>query len=286
MIVRATGGSHRGQVREGNDDHYCIGHHVEQCALTALSFDADAAFFRDYGLLCAVADGMGGYEGGAIASRVALETLSGYFYAEKRTGATVSDLKAGLERCFTQMQRTLELTLRREAHLARAGSTLAGIALLAPDVLAVFHCGDSRVLRASGGYLRPLTLDHTPVAADIAQGRLSEEQAATMPVASQLTRSLGIEGDSAIEIGDESAWTSSDTFLMGSDGWHGLGRGLSQRALRETLRQHPKASPEEITRLLVSEAVRLDGNDNATLVMIRFEEEPDGGSAVEGSAHE
>ena len=270
MRIRAAGWSHQGTVREKNDDHYCLGQWVEQGALAALSLDDGSSFWTQYGLLAAVADGMGGYAGGALASRIVLETLSGHFYAEKRDGASATELIESLQKYFEQTQRVLEHALRRKPELAEAGTTLAGVALLPPDVMVVFHAGDSRVLRASGGYLRPLTTDHTPVAADILSGRMSEEQASTLPVASQLTHSLGLEGDSSIEIGEERLWSPGDAFLMGSDGWHGLGRGLSQRAVRNIWRDNDRTSPDALVRQLVNQAVSEDGRDNATMVMVQL----------------
>ena len=273
MIIQAAGWSHCGRVRTGNDDHFCVGSWVEQGAAASLQIGADAAWFRDYGLLCAVADGMGGYEGGALASRVMLEALSGLFYAEKRAGADAAALRESVQKCFDGARRVLEHALRREPQLAQAGTTLAGIALLPPDVLVVFHVGDSRVLRWSGGYARALTIDHSPVAADILAGRLSEEAAAALPIASQITRSLGIEGDGTLEIGDEAVWKTGESFLLGSDGWHGLGRGLSQRAVRDALRDQPDARPAAMVQSLVSQAVQHDGQDNATLVMVSLHED-------------
>ena len=65
----------------------------------------------------------------------------------------------------------------QRANLKEAGTTLAGLALFEPNDLIVFHVGDSRVLRISGGYARALTVDHTPVGNDVASGRMTEGQA-------------------------------------------------------------------------------------------------------------
>jgi serine/threonine protein phosphatase PrpC len=159
MRITAAGLSHRGTVRPSNEDHYCLGAFVEQEAFTSLTLDTSSTTFAQYGLLAAVADGMGGYAGGSLASRVALETLSAGFYGERRSGCTAEQLAASLQRYLEQTRQVLAHVLQRSPEYAQAGTTLAGIALMPPDIMAVFHAGDSRVLRAAAGYLRPLTVD-------------------------------------------------------------------------------------------------------------------------------
>lgn len=268
-----AGFSHPGRVRAGNDDYFCLGPLVEQNGGAALSFETSSRFFSEFGLLCAVADGMGGYEGGAVASKTVLETLSALFYARKHGGMSAPQLAAQLEDDLASVRRVLDATLQRE-NLLRAGTTLAGVVLLPPDVAVVFHCGDSRVLRCSGGYMRNLTLDHTPLAAEIAAGRLDESEAAVSSLASKVNRALGLEGDSRVEINAELGWCNGDSFLLCSDGFHGLGRGLSHAHLRDRF-----ASFEETNgcsclaarvQSAVKESVALDGHDNATLVQIQI----------------
>jgi PPM family protein phosphatase len=263
------GCSHLGQVRSQNDDCFCIGPKVEQLGSLELSFPTTSAFFHEYGLLCAVADGMGGYAGGALAARTVVQTLSSLFYAQKHAGMDVDELACCLERDLFQTQHALEATLQREDVL-RAGTTLAGLVLLPPDVALVFHCGDSRVLRASGGYVRALTLDHAPLAAEIAAGRLDESHVATSPLASKVSRALGLEGDRRVEINTDFSWEVGDTFLLCSDGFHGTGRGLTQSSLREHLADLSHTAPGKMAEQLVDAAVTADGSDNVTLVTVRI----------------
>jgi serine/threonine protein phosphatase PrpC len=261
-----------GRVRAQNDDYFCLGPLIEQNGGAALAFEATSRFFSNFGLLCAVADGMGGYAGGAVASKTVLETLSALFYARKHEGMNAQQLATQLEEDFVSVRKVLEATLHRDG-LSSAGTTLAGIVLLPPDVAVVFHCGDSRVLRCSGGYVRALTLDHTPLAAEIAAGRMDESSAATSPLASKVSRSLGLKGDTRIEMNGDLTWQTGDSFLLCTDGFHGLGRGLSPAALRDcfaTSRQN-KVHTNSATQvqMAVEESVALDGHDNSTLVQIQ-----------------
>ena len=237
MRIHAAGLSNAGHRREKNDDFYCIGPFVEQETLTALSLDSASGVFQQYGFLAAVADGMGAYAGGAVASRVVLETLSALFYGERHAGMTEHAFLACLEGYLAKTKDVLTGVLQRSPELREAGTTLAGIALLAPDILAVFHIGDSRVLRASAGYVRPLTVDHTPIGQDIASGRLTEVEAARIPGASSLTRSLGLQGNTTIECVVAHTAVPGNQFFIGTDAWHGVGRGLSRQTIQDIARQ-------------------------------------------------
>lgn len=160
MRIFAAGLSDAGVTRATNDDHYCIGPFVEQGSLTSLSLDTASVSFQRHGLLAAVADGMGSYAGGAIASRILLETLSALFYGQQLQGNTPDELREQLAGCLQQAQEVLRAYLLRDEKLHEAGTTLAGLVLLPPDICLVFHLGDSRVLREAAGYVRQL--DHPP----------------------------------------------------------------------------------------------------------------------------
>jgi len=269
MRITAAGLSDRGTGRPGNEDHYCVGAFVEQEAFTALTLEAGSTMFQQYGLLAAVADGMGGYAGGALASRVALETLSASYYGEKRGGCTATELAGCLERYLAQAQQVLVHVLEHSPEYAQAGTTIAGVAMMPPDLLAVFHAGDSRVLRATAGYVRPLTVDHTPFGPDLTSGQISEEEVRGLPEVSQLTRSLGAGGDTRAEITIENSWAPEISLLIGTDGWHGVAGGLTRQAVQEIVRRG--GTVEEQLRALLADAVAADGRDNATLVMVRIE---------------
>jgi serine/threonine protein phosphatase PrpC len=270
--IEVTGYSHPGRVRAHNDDSFCIGPLVEQIGGASLAFETSSRFFNDFGLLCAVADGMGGYEGGALASKTVLETLSALFYAQKHSGMDAAGMKVQLETDFSKVLKVLEATLHREG-LNSAGTTLAGVVLLPGNLSMVFHCGDSRVLRFSGRYVRALTTDHTPLAAEIAAGRLDEAGAAGSPLTSKVSRALGLEGDTRVEMNVELGWDQGDSFLLCTDGFHGLGRGLSTAMLRDYLTNISEtkvcSSLASQVKTAVEKSVELDGHDNATLVQIQ-----------------
>lgn len=232
-----------------------------------LEFDESSAAFQNYGLLCAVADGIGGYEGGSRAAQIVLQTLSSQFYTRKRGGLSAHEVVESLQEDFAEMSRILGEKLRAE-NLDDAGTTLAGLLLLPSDIAIKFWCGDSRILRASGGYVRALTIDHAPLARDVAQGITSEQAAADSPLSSKISRSLGVKGDGRIECDAETKWERGDRFLLATDGFHGLGRGLDLASLRAQLGHVEGLAPRARVEQLVAAAVETDGRDNVTLVEI------------------
>ncbi|MEI7831790.1 MAG: PP2C family serine/threonine-protein phosphatase [bacterium] len=272
MLIRAVGLGNQGVTPLKNDDHFCIGPFVEQTAFTSVVTDTNSSLFQQYGLLVAVADGIGGYAGGGLASRLALETLSVLFYAEPRGMYTDSrQLAADVAGYLERTQELLAGKLARSPSLAEAGTTIAGIVLVPPDYLVVFHAGDSRVLRSNKGFVRRLTVDHTPVGADLDTGRLLEPEAVLLPDSHKLTRSLGMQGDSRVEVNVEYAWDEGDIFFIGTDGWHGLGTGVPHEFIRDEVRIEQHA--EKMARSLVEKAVELDGHDNVTLVTVEIARE-------------
>jgi serine/threonine protein phosphatase PrpC len=84
-----------GRMRTQNQDHLLVGRLVKNRGWMSLSYAADDDFIHDYGLLLAVADGMGGENGGATASRLTLVTLDREFHTTMK-GADAEDFRRGL----------------------------------------------------------------------------------------------------------------------------------------------------------------------------------------------
>jgi serine/threonine protein phosphatase PrpC len=111
-------------------------------------------------------------------------------------------------------------------------------------------------------------VDHAPLAAEVAAGHLDAEVALASPASTKLTRALGIKGDSRVELNSDLTWASGDSFLICSDGFHGLGRGLPLSILRERLRNLEENEVRNPAESLVYQAVEADGRDNVTLVQV------------------
>jgi PPM family protein phosphatase len=268
--IQAAGYSDKGRVRAANEDHFCLHEQVSQDGPHLIRLDTAQERFVQQGLLLAVADGMGGYAGGEVASRIALDALAAHYCAGQAPPGP-DGLERYITECLARMREALNAALRSDSALAQAGTTLAGIVLAPPDQLCVFHAGDSRVLRFAGGaagFLRQLTVDHTPLGQAVFAGELSEADAAGHPHNGQLTRSLGLTGNTEVQIEGGLTWAVDDVFLLCSDGFHGVGRGLARTALQDALRLG--GGPLELVQQLVPLAVAQDGADNTTLVVAQI----------------
>ncbi|MGE0490675.1 MAG: PP2C family serine/threonine-protein phosphatase [Vulcanimicrobiota bacterium] len=249
-------------AREYNDDHFCIADKIGQEQTLTVRVDRASAWFERMGLLVAVADGMGSYQGGSLASRTALETLIGVFYRLPE-GSLRSRVELSLEASLQRLQATLRLEKKR-----KAGTTLAGFAAQPPDQLILFHIGDSGVVRLRGDRMSRLTVDHTPIGRPLAEGKMTLKEAVTRKDAHQLTRSMGLIGDTRVEIRDLD-YAPGDYYLLMTDGVCSPGRGLSPGMLKRYVSSNG-FTPEALLGPMLKKATANDG-DNATLVLVQFD---------------
>lgn len=261
MRIRVCGASVAGE-RDHNDDHFCLGRDVLQNAPLSKVVQFSDRNVKRFGFLAAVADGMGSYQGGALASRTVLESLSREFYLPALKGTLEERLAVCMEGTLDHLKRTL-----KETGCKKAGTTLAGIALKAPDQAVVFHVGDSKVARLHEGNLLALTIDHTPVGKALATGKMTEAQALKRRDAFQLTRSLGLVGDTRVEF-RSMTFAPGDRFLLMTDGVCSPGRGLDGPTIEEFL--DASDDPGLLLEPMLWEAAMRDG-DNATLVLLQVD---------------
>lgn len=247
-------------AKESNDDHFSIGEAVSQHSLISATIPVPSRVLDNKGLMVAVADGIGSYAGGDLASRITLESMVSDFYNNTK-GSLEDRVKHALKASLKNLTTTLKKVGKR-----KAGTTIAGLALQPPDQLVVFHIGDSRVLRFRDKELRGLTIDHTPIGSDLAWGKITLEDALTRPDAFHLTRSYGIWVNTRVEV-QARDYAPGDWYLLMTDGVCSPGRGLDEAALTGFLQD--SAQPKELLAPMLAQANELDG-DNATLVFVRL----------------
>lgn len=228
--------------------------------------------------LFAVADGMGGHVGGAVASGLVVETLRGFFERGEAGGPTLipgygGEPSAGERRMDMAIRLTQRaVTAAAKGQLEEMGSTLVALHVGGNAAL-VAHVGDSRAYRLRGGELSQLTEDHSLLAALRAQG--SEKLADSLPARYQgmVTRSLGPLGDSLADLRVVDV-EAGDVFLLCSDGLSGV---LEPEDLASLMRQ-PSAA--DASRSLVDAAYAAGGLDNITAIVVRV------GAAPADPAHD
>jgi protein phosphatase len=125
--------------------------------------------------------------------------------------------------------------------------------------------GDSRVYLIRDGRMHALTMDHSWVAEQIAQGNMTEEEAERSPRRNIVTRALGVENDVDIELA-EMPVINGDLLLLCSDG---LTRGVPCRDMLRTLQQDGDLSQK--TERLIALANEAGGEDNITVMLVTVE---------------
>ena len=232
-ILRAGGATDVGKVRSNNQDAFAVGDR-----------------------LCVVCDGVGGHQGGEVASATAVEAIREHF-----TDGTLDGLLAAIEAA----NRAVWDRARTDTGLRGMGTTVTAVALVQEDGeerLAVVNVGDSRAYLLQEGELSQLTEDHSLVEQMYREGRITRAEADVHPQKSLITRALGLDDEVEID-----SWQvlpdGVDRILLCSDG---LTNEVPDDRIASILRR--LADPEEAARELVRLANDAGGRDNVTVVVI------------------
>lgn len=227
--------SHPGAVRAENEDAYLEAH--------------------DLGLW-AVADGMGGHEGGEIASRMVIDALDSLEPAASRD-AVVDNVRARLEAANSSI-RQLSLS-RYDGRLI--GSTVAVLVACDERVVCLW-AGDSRIYRWRAGGLERLTRDHNRAEELIELGLLDRAEAGSHALSNMVTRAIGVIDNLAIDRRSEPV-EQGDRFVLCSDG---LNRVVSDDEIAGALND---PSCDSIAHELLALALQRGATDNVTLGIVQ-----------------
>lgn len=210
--------------------------------------------------LFAVADGMGGAQAGELASRLAAAAIE-----ERAAGDRGEPAVAGLVR---EANSRIFEHARRDPAVAGMGTTIT-IVLVDEEAgsAAIGHVGDSRAYRVRAGSLEQLTSDHSLVAELVRSGRLTEDEAASHPHRSVITRALGTDED--VEVDTHTVELEpGDLLVLCSDGLTSMVRDEAILALTGAA----GADPGAVTDALVAAANAAGGEDNITVVAFEVTE--------------
>jgi PPM family protein phosphatase len=209
------------------------------------------------GTLWAVADGMGGYGNGDVASDIVIDCLAKIPDGVDPGPALVARLKEAND---------LVLARQQSAGMGRMGSTVVAM-LITRAVAHVAWAGDSRAYLLRGGQLRPLTRDHSVVQEMVDRGELSAEEAESHPESHLVTRAVG--GGPELEVDLVSVPLAvGDKLLLCSDG---LTRCVYEQTVEALLRE--AASPEEACQKLLREALDSGAPDNVSAITVLIREQ-------------
>lgn len=228
-VPQGAGLTHRGRVRDRNED----------------SILTDPS-----GVLWAVADGMGGYGHGDVASDLVIDSLAALTDDTDPAAALIRHL--GLAN---------DLVRARAAEVGQMGATVVA-AIVQRAMAHVVWAGDCRAYLMRGGRLRLLTRDHSLVQDLIERGEITEAEAATHPESHVVTRAIG--GTPSLEAESVSVpLLVGDRVLMCSDG---LPRCVYDGTIAAILAQ--AATPSEACEALVREALEAGAPDNVSVIVI------------------
>jgi PPM family protein phosphatase len=210
----------------------------------------------------AVADGLGGHQGGEVASAMAVERLGAL---DGRSFAEPTQAAAALADAIADANRAILERGVADQGLWGMGTTVTAAAVVGDLVLQLAHVGDSRAYLLRGdGPPRQLTTDHTVVAELVRRGRLTPQQAASHPERSILTRAVGLDPNVQVEQPAPLGLQPGDQVLLCSD-------GLTETVADEQLAQvlAGQADGDDACQALIAAANAAGGPDNITVVLLR-----------------
>jgi len=207
--------------------------------------------------LWAVADGMGGYGGGDVASGAvvaALKTVS--------PSASAAGLLAEFEAKIAGVNTDLR-AMARARNGGILGTTLAALMVHGTHFACVW-CGDSRVYLRRNGKLAQISRDHSEVQELIDRGVLRKEEAKTWPRRNVVTRALGATDEPELEIVDGPAY-AGDRFLLCSDG---LTVHVAEDEIAALLESpDPERAVDDLLRL----TLKRGASDNVSIIVVDCE---------------
>lgn len=242
-MITAYARTDKGNVRDTNEDYYYISDSLDDVKLYIL------------------ADGMGGYNGGEVASKLAVETAKNYIVnnfkdAEKDKDSIIQLVGSSME--YANM--IVYEKSKQVPELEGMGTTLE-ICLVYNNKVYIGHIGDSRIYRIRKQFIRKLTQDHSYVQKLVKDGTITKEQAEHHPQKNMLMKALGcnafIEPDVMVK-----GFIKDDILVICSD-------GLSNMVNQQTIGEMATKNIEQATVDLVNLAKDRGGYDNITVIIIK-----------------
>ena len=246
--LRLVGQTDTGKVREHNED--------------------TIASDPDIGLLV-LADGMGGYNAGEVASGIAVKTIVNLVRESvEREDLRISDQATGMSRpsiilrdAIHRANKIIYQTARAQPQCEGMGTTVVS-ALMFDNKIAVAHVGDSRMYRLRNDKFEQVTMDHSLLQELVDRGFYSPEEAQRAANKNYVTRALGVEPTVEVEI-QEVPTQKGDFYVLCSDG---LSDMVEDDDIHLTISTFG-ANLETVAKQLIQLANDNGGRDNVSVVM-------------------
>lgn len=244
--------SDTGRVRDHNED--------------SIAVDAELG-------LVVLADGMGGYQAGEVASDLAVKTIMANLSehlpnlpAEKReyinNNRNLHHSSILLEQAVLAANRIIFEASETEIQYQGMGTTVVA-ALFSPEFISIAHVGDSRLYRLRNAILAPITVDHSVLQELIECGFFTPEQARHSPNRNLVTRALGVSDAVSVDV-QEQPLQNGDIYLLCSDGLNDM---LEDGEMQQIL--NLPESLNQLAQRLVDAANEQGGEDNISVLLAR-----------------
>ena len=240
LLLEHHGITDPGKVRKNNEDSLLVGEGRDET-------------------LFAVADGIGGFEAGEVASSIATEALK-----ELEPSTPLKD-------AIREANRRILAAARGDEKLSGMGTTVVAMRFggtREEPAVEISHVGDSRAYLLRGGDLKPVTEDHSLVAELVRSGDLTRAQASEHPQKNLITRALGAEEEVEVDTAVLPI-EPGDRLLLCSDG---LSDMIPENNMLDLLTSSPE-NTEKTVQALVQAALDAGGADNITVVVVDVREE-------------
>jgi serine/threonine protein phosphatase PrpC len=232
-----------GRMRNNNED--------------ALAFDAENG-------LAVLADGMGGYNAGEVASGMATSLITtelGRWLTQTGAQAPGKEVRRAMENCVSDANSAIYSAACSNMDFAGMGTTLV-VCVFQDTRLVLGHIGDSRCYRWRNGTLAQLTRDHSLLQEQLDAGLITPAQAAVSPNRNLVTRALGVEDAVMLEM-NEHRVEPGDIYLMCSDG---LSDMLSDAAIASIFSD--EFPLDTLAANLIESANMSGGRDNISVLLV------------------
>lgn len=238
----------------------------------ARSNNEDSVAVDEANALAVLADGMGGYNAGEVASNMATSFISselGRWLAEAASRASDLEVRRAMDICVDNANRAIFNAANANPQYAGMGTTLV-VAVFREGQLRLGHVGDSRAYRWRGGQLSQITRDHSLLQEQIDAGLITPEQAAFSANKNLVTRAVGVEDTVLLET-HLHEMQPGDLYLMCSDG---LSDMLDDAMISRLLQTHDSLAAAG--NALIAAANDAGGKDNIALILVRVAGGPPG----------
>ncbi|NLN03234.1 MAG: Stp1/IreP family PP2C-type Ser/Thr phosphatase [Clostridiaceae bacterium] len=209
-----------------------------------------------------IADGMGGYNAGEVASSMAVERFldAARKYKGSKSKRSVRNFAINT---LKEINCAIYDASNDNYNYAGMGTTSV-ISIITPNYIIVANVGDSRAYFLSDSERKQLTIDHSYIEYLIRNGLLDRDLAKEHPDRNIITRALGVAPEIAVDT-FELTYKEGDLLIMCSDGLNSM---VSDEMIYKIASKYE--SPEEICDNLINEAKINGGNDNITIIVVRL----------------